>query len=323
MADERAIRALRERSFAFAFALVLALALLVANLFVDASFVGADALPETLAALAPFALVAMATSPSIIVGGLDLSAGPLVTLVNVMLVTVLLPAGLGDAWLSIPILLALGAAVGAINGALVACLRLPAVITGLCGLFVIGGIALELQPMPEQAERNWTDDLGGSVGPIPGALLALAVPSLIWLALRRTPLVGAMYAVGGDDATAYAAGVNVAATKVIAYALGGMFAAIAGFALTGLIRSADPTLGLQYTLIAIAAVSLGGTPLGGGRGGLAGAVLGATCIYLIQNFLSGVGVSALWLQLVYGCVLIAAVVVGAQLVRARPAEAVA
>ena len=96
-----------------------------------------------------------------------------------------------------------------------------------------------------------------------------------------------------------------------------MFAAIGGLALTGrFLAAADPTLGLQYTLIAIAAVSLGGTPLGGGRGGTVGAILGAACIYLIQNLLSGLGVSALWLQVVYGCALIAAVIVGTQVARA-------
>ena len=92
-----------------------------------------------------------------------------------------------------------------------------------------------------------------------------------------------------------------------------MFAAIAGLALTGIIRSADSSLGLQYTLIAIAAVSLGGTPVGGGRGGLVGALLGATCIFLIQNLLSGLEVSAQWLDVVYGCVLIGAVILSSQL----------
>ena len=60
-------------------------------------------------------------------------------------------------------------------------------------------------------------------------------------------------------------------------------------------------------------MSLGGTPVGGGRGGLVGALLGATCIYLIQNLLSGLEVSAQWLDVVYGCVLIGAVILSSQL----------
>jgi ribose transport system permease protein len=320
MSSDGISRALRARTFAFA--LVLAGALLLANLTVDASFVAPASLAATLAALAPFAIVAMATAPSVIAGGLDLSVGPILGLANVMLVAVLLPSGLGDPWASIPILLALGAAIGALSGAAVSYLRLPAVITGLCALFVVSGVSLKILDLPEQAPANWTDNLADSLGPIPGGLIVMAVPLLVWLVLRRTPYMRALYAVGGDAAAAFTAGVNVGAIRVIAYAVGGMFAAIGGLALTGLIRSADPTLGLQYTLIAIAAVSLGGTPLGGGRGGPVGAILGAACIYLIQNLLSGLGVSALWLQVVYGCALIGAVIVGAQVARATRAEVV-
>ena len=126
-----------------------------------------------------------------------------------------------------------------------------------------------------------------------------------------------MFSIGGDAPTAFASGVNVAVVRIVAYALGGMFAAIAGVALTGLIHSADSSLGLQYTLIAIAAVSLGGTPIGGGRGGLVGALLGATCVFLIQNLLSTLNISAQWLNVVYGCILIIAVVLSAQLAPRR------
>ena len=161
---------------------------------------------------------------------------------------------------SVPILLAMGAAVGAASGALIAYVRLPAIIVGLCALFVLTGVAQEILLMPEQSPGNWTEHLGAKVGPIPGALITMAVPLIVWFGLRRTPFVRAMFSVGGDAPTAFATGINVPAVRILAYALGGMFAAIAGLALTGIIRSADSSLGLQYTLIAIAAVSLGGTP---------------------------------------------------------------
>jgi ribose transport system permease protein len=301
------------------FALAFAVALFVANLIVQASFISSSSLPATLADLAPFAIVAMASAPSIISGGLDLSVGPVLSLTNVMMVGVLIPHGLGGPGASIPILLALGALCGAVSGTLISYLRVPAVITGLCALFVISGIGQAILENPEQAPSNWTDHLGGKIGPIPGGLVTMVIPLLIWLILRRTPLVRAIYSIGGDAPAAFSAGVPVAVTRIVAYALGGIFAAIAGLALTGLIRSADYTLGLQYTLIAIAAVSLGGTPVGGGRGGLVGALLGAVCIYLIQNLLSGLNISAQWLDVVYGCVLIGAVILSSQLRPGRPA----
>src|SRR5918994_7272110 len=97
--------ALRARTFTFA--LALAALLLLGNLIVDSSFVAPGSLAATLAALAPFAIVAMATAPSVIAGGLDLSAGPVLGLANVMLVAVLLPAGVRDPWGPLPLLLAL------------------------------------------------------------------------------------------------------------------------------------------------------------------------------------------------------------------------
>ncbi len=308
---ERVLDLLRARTFMFA--AVFAVALFVANLIVQASFVSGGSLPDTLADLAPFALVAMASAPSIIVGGLDLSVGPVLSLTNVFMVAVLLPHGLGGPGAAIPILLALGALCGALSGVLISYLRVPAIITGLCALFVVTGIGQQILQNPEQAPVNWTNHLGGKIGPVPGGLITMVIPLLVWFLLRRTPFVKAMFSVGGDAPTAFSAGTDVGATRVIAYAIGGVFAAIAGLALTGLIRSGDSSLGLQYTLIAIAAVSLGGTPVGGGRGGLVGALLGAICIYLIENLLSGLNISAQWLDVVYGCVLIAAVVLSSQL----------
>ncbi len=306
----RLIGLLRARTFMFA--ALLGVVLFVANLAVQPRFVFSSALPATLADLAPFAIVAMACVPSVVTGGLDFSIGPVVSLTNAMLVVVLLPDRLGPG-VAIPILLALGAVVGALSGALISYLRLPAIITGLGALFVVSGAAQQILPSPEQAPANWTNDLAGKIGPVPGALITMAVPLIGWLVLRRTPFVKAMFSVGGDAPTAFAAGMNVGAIRVVAYALGGLFAAVAGIALTGLIRSADSSLGLQYTLIAIAAVALGGTPLGGGRGGLVGALLGATCIFLIQNLLFAVNISAEWLDVVYGCVLVIAVILGTQL----------
>jgi ribose transport system permease protein len=93
-------------------------------------------------------------------------------------------------------------------------------------------------------------------------------------------------------------------------------------ALTALIESGDPNIGPTYTLVAIAAVALGGTSLAGGRGGIIGSIFGALSIYLIQNLLSAVHVSALWLQVAYGAILVFAVVVNAEirvLVRRRAA----
>jgi ribose transport system permease protein len=305
------------RARAYLFAALLALVLFVVNLIVQPSFVSSHALSATLANLAPFAVAAMASVPSVVAGGLDLSVGPVISLTNVVLVTVLLPNGLGNPAAAVPILLVFGSATGALSGAAVSYLRIPAIITGLCALFIVTGVGQQILLNAQQAPANWTDKLAGTIGGIPGALITMAVPLIVWFLLRRTPVVKAIFSIGGDAPTAFAAGINVGAVRVIAYALGGMFAAVAGIALTGVIRSADSSLGLQYTLIAIAAVSLGGTPVGGGRGGLVGALFGAACIFLIQNLLSAVNLAAGWSNVVDGGVLVVVVILGGRLAPKR------
>jgi len=315
-------RLLRRRGYLVA--LAFAVVLLAANVAALPNFAAPSFWPRTLAAFAPFAVAAMASTPSIISGGIDISIGPLLNLVNVVMVAILLPRHLGAAWIAIPLLLGLGAGVGALNGVLVAVLRYQPVISTLCVYFVLSGLNLRLLARPASAGANWTDALGGMLGPlpIPGAVVTIGVPALLWVALRRTTYLKALYAVGGDDVTAFTAGVNVAAVRVLAYTLGGVLAAVAGIAQTALTHSADASTGSQYTLVALAAVTLGGTSLAGGRGGLACSVLGAACIFLIQSLLDSLHVSSLWLQVVYGALLLGTVVLGTRLTRGpRPREA--
>ncbi len=316
------------RTRPFMFALVLAVVLLAANVIIESNFVKPGNWAVELATLAPFALVAMASTPAIVSGGggLDISVGPLSIVVNAILVCWLLPhAGIGSPVVAILLLLAFGAAVGAINGVLVAVLRYQPVIATLCSFFVLAGVAMKISPTPKSVTGvDWLGNLADQVGPIPGALILMAIPVVIWLALSRTSFHRVLYAVGGNDATAYSAGVNVARVRIAAYALGGLFAAVAGISLTALVLSTQTASVASYTLVALAAVALGGTPLGGGRGGLLGSILGATCIYLMQTALSALGVSSSWNQVVYGGLLVVGVIVGARLQRvAVPKVAVA
>jgi ribose transport system permease protein len=304
------------RTNTYLFSLVLAVGLVIANVAVLPAFGDPSSYAATLAGLAPFALVAMASTPSILAGagGIDVSIGPLVGLIGIIYVQYLQPAGIGGPELAIPIGLGIGAAIGALNGALITFARYQPVIATLCMYFVLGGLGEQIMPTPKFAQPGWTDNLAGSYGPIPGAVITIGVPLLIWLFLTyRTSFVDTLHAVGGNDAAALTAGINVSAVRVAAYTLGGVFAALAAFSLTALIRDGDSTIGATYTLVALAAVSLGGTVFGGGRGGLVGALFGAASIYLIQNLLTNLGVSAFWLQIVYGAVLVAAIVLSHRL----------
>ena len=299
------------QSHSYAFATLLMVALLVVTIARDGHFSVAD----QLGIAAPMILAAMASAPSIIGRGFDLSISPLLVFCGAVYVVWLAPHGLGGP-VAIPIVLGVGAVAGLITGLIITLLRIQAVVVTLGMYFALQGVNLLVAPNPAsvKGEDLWIYHLAGKVGPIPGALFTIGIPLLIWYGLKRVPFRGLLYAVGSNDATAFSSGVNVTAVRVGSYALGGLFAGFGGLALTALVRSTNASTSTQYALIAIAAVVLGGTSLAGGRGGLIGVAFGAFSIYLLQNLLSSFEVNPAWLQIVYGAVLIVAVILQGALV---------
>ena len=305
------------------FAVVLTILLVIANTVVQPAFAAWSQVAPTLGTLAPFAIAGMASTPAFLSGGggIDLSVAPVMGFVNILLVTKFFGTVLGGPLLAVPLLLALGAAIGVVNGVLIARLRIPPVIATLGTFFILSGANLELVPNPVTApNNNWTTALAGSIGPVPGAVLTVGVPLLAWFVLRRTAYVDSLLAVGDHDATAFSAGMNVNAVRISAYALGGAIAAVGGIALAGLVQSADAQVFTNYVLVALAAVALGGTNLAGGRGGLLGSLFGAASIFLLENLLTELHASAYFIQVAYGGVLFVAVLLGARIFnRVEPA----
>lgn len=299
------------------FAVLLVVVLIIVNIIVQPDFASWSQIAPTLGTMAPFAIAGMASTPAFLSGGggIDLSVAPLMGFINILLVTKLLGTAFGSPLLAVPILLAIGALIGAANGVLIARLRIPPVIATLGTYFVLSGVDLDLVPNPVTASPNWTDNLAGSIGPVPGAVLTVGVPLALWYLLRRSSFVDSLLAVGDHDATAFSAGMNVNAVRISAYALGGLIAAMGGIALTGLIQSADSQTFSNYLLVALAAVALGGANLAGGRGGLFPSVMGAASIFLLENLLTSLHASAYFIQVAYGAVLFVAVLFGARLFR--------
>jgi ribose transport system permease protein len=298
------------RNYSFGFAALLTIALLAGNIATEH---GGFGLANQLANVAPVAIAALASAPSIIGGGFDLSISPLILLTNSAYVVWLAPHGLGGA-ISVPIVLGLGLAVGILNGLLIITLRVQPIVVTLAMYFGLQGVDLLIAPNPVSMKNTgWVQHLAGSVGPVPGALFTIGIPLLIWVGLRFVPFRRLLYAVGSNDATAFSSGVNVNAVRLASYGLGGLFAGFGGLALTGLVNSADASNATEYTLVAMAAIVLGGTSLSGGRGGLLGPLLGAFSIYLLENLLATFAINPAYLQIVYGGILIVAVVLGGAL----------
>jgi ABC-type sugar transport system ATPase subunit/ribose/xylose/arabinose/galactoside ABC-type transport system permease subunit len=308
----KAPAARRDRSWELPAAL--AVALLIANVIAQHSLLSWSAWPVTFAELATPALLAMASAPAILGGGIDISIAPLFAFVSVVIEVMLLGHGITSAAVIIPVAIAVGALIGAVNGVLVNYGRYQAVVATLCMNFILSGFALGYAPSPVSGTTGWLTDLGARVGGVPGGLILLAIPLLAWWGLGRTPFVKTLRAVGGSETTAYTAGVNVAAVRTLAYAAGGAIAGLAGIAIVAQLHQAEADSGFvtPYILLALAAVALGGNSMTGGRGSLLGALLGAAIIFLIENLLGAVGLSGYWSQAIYGITLIIAVVFAAR-----------
>lgn len=288
--------------------------LLVVNAFLNPARLAPAGILTTLGLAAPLMLAALATTPSILSGGggIDISIGPMIGFINVVMVTFLFGNGIESPIVAIPLILALGGLLGAVNGFLVAYVRLQPIVATLGTYLVFFGVTPWIQPRPGGDAPEWLLRLGDDFAFVP-----LVFVGVLWFAIWRTPLYAYLMAIGGSAKAAYTSGVEVARVKLLAYALGGVIAAVAAFALTALIGSADPNIGPPITLKAIAAVALGGVSLAGGRGGFIGAGVGALVIFSLELALTGTGASTFVLQMIFGLVLVAAVLFNALVARRR------
>jgi len=298
---------LRRNSYA-AVPLALLIVLFVVNAAIQPQFLAQQGWASSMAVLCPTVLTAMAVTLPVLSGngGIDLSVGPLAGFMTVLIAAVLVPAGITTPQLIIPIVVVFGLLSGAINGLLVAYVRLPAIIATLGMYLFYQGLGTEVLPQAGGEVPVWLVKLNGSFGPIPAVWVVFAVIALVWTLVSRGSYLRSLLAVGGDERAAYTAGVNVARVRLIAYSFGGVLACLAGLMLTGLIQSGDGTVGPPYTISAITAVALGGISLAGGRGGLLGGALGGGVLFLIQELLTDAHVSVYQVSVVDGIILIAA-----------------
>ena len=208
--------------------------------------------------------------------------------------------------------LLVGAATGWLNGLAITQFRLPPFVATL-GMFSIArGLTM-----------LWT---GGfpitGLGPTFGFLgtgLFLGIPMPVWISgalvsvfvvlTRKTCFGRYIYAVGGNERAARLTGLPVDRIKLKVYTLGGLLAGAAGPIVTARLDSAQPNAGLGYELDSIAAVVIGGTSLTGGRGRVAGTVLGCLIIGVLNNGLFLLDVSPFWQQVVKGFVILTAVAI--------------
>lgn len=254
-------------------------------------------------------IVAMGMTMVIIMGGIDLSVGSSLALVGV--VSAIVARDSGSA-LAGPLAagIAVGAAVGLFNGLLVAKGRIVAFIVTLGTQTIARGLAFILaKGMPVAGLEEGFFVLGG--GDLFGLPLPVVVLFVVFgavaLVLARTRHGRRVYAIGGNETAAVAAGIDVDKTKILTYVLLGALVGLAGVVLASRIKSGQPAVAAGYDLDAIAACIIGGVSFSGGIGGAGGTLLGVLIIGVINNGLDLLNVQTFYQQIVKGAIIIGAV----------------
>jgi ribose transport system permease protein len=216
----------------------------------------------------------------------------------------------------------LGVLLGTINGTLIVLTGVPDIVVTLAMSFVWGGVALLIMRTPGGGAPTEFQSLGtGSFVSdwIPAGAIVIALILLVaWLPIRWRRTGFAIFAIGSNRERAYLSGVNVNVTRVLAYSIGGFFAAMSGLALTATTGIGTPYSGNFITLNSVAAAVLGGVSLAGGKGGLVGPVAAAFCLTLVPAIMVFQGIDPNYSQVIQGALIVVVVMIaGLLLLRER------
>lgn len=292
----------RELSAALAYAVLLVVVAIIAPSF----FSGAN-LRDLALNNAPVLLVSVAMSLVILTGQIDISVGSLFAVASVA-AGWLAKSGVPIALL-LPIIVLIGASMGAINGVLVGWLRLPSIIVTLAMLvawrdalrWTTGGEWVQNLP----ADFQWFG-LGQSLGQWMIVLASIAVVVALSWALHSLAIGRAVYAVGSDAEAARLAGIDPARVTAAVFAVMGALVGLAALLNAVRFSTVPSNAGLGLELKAVAAVVVGGTAINGGRGTLIGTLIGVALLGTIGPALTFVGINPFWEKAIQGAIILAA-----------------
>jgi ribose transport system ATP-binding protein len=257
--------------------------------------------------IVPLGLVSIGQMIVILLRGIDLSVGPLMSLTTALASYAITDNSNG--LVGIALCLSVGLLIGGLNSLLIVWLRIPDLIGTLSTYSLVLGLALIVRPSPGgNVSDIFSDLVTMRLGWFPTAGLVILAIGVIgeWLLLRGRIGIR-LYAVGSRPEAAFVAGIPVARIRCLAYLFSGLMAALAGLVIAARIGSGDPQAGSQFTLSSIAAVVVGGTSVFGGRGTMIGTLLGAAILVLLQDVLNQLHVTAYYQYIWTGGLLLLAV----------------
>ncbi len=299
-------------------AIAVTLLLFILNGFLQPKTLRPVAIVADISTYLPMILLAVGQTYVVLAGDIDLSVGSIISLVNVITVSVMTALGgdHGAIFAGILVGMLVGIVCGAFNGFCVAVLRFQPIVSTFATGIVFAGIALWVLPQaglpaPDAYWETYGDNLAG----IPFVLWILAAMAFFIALIANLVFSRSLLAVGGNIQSAYQSGLPVPRLRICAYILCGLFSALSALCLTGDTASGDPLLGAKMTLGSVAAVVLGGTALSGGRGNPLGSIFGAVILGLIGSVVFFAGVPFEYQNLVQGLIVLTALAGGVTIAR--------
>lgn len=330
----RKLRKLTGRNELYIFLIIVALGILI-QIRSGQFFTGNNLVDIASAMIVP-GMFAVGAFLVLISGGIDVSFPALASLAAYATTKYLLDTGYaGGVLLPIVMALVIGAVLGAFNGLFIGYFNLNAMIITLGASSVFKGFmqgtlkSRQLATIPAgmrsfgtSALFTATNRVSGLTSKMPVAFLGLVVVlALAWFLLNKTYFGRGIYAIGGNPASAKAAGFNVRRTKFLVFVLVGMISAVAGVIRVCMMQQCHPTNMLGMEMNIIAGVVLGGTAITGGAGSLTGCMLGTLLIVLVENSMILIGVPTTWKDVFVGALIVIGTGVSAmQVIRASRAS---
>ena len=252
-------------------------------------------------------MVGLGQMNTILIGGIDLSVGGLMSFISVVFIISVKTMGI---W-AFPLCLLIALVVGFVNGNILTRIKIPSFIATLGTGGILTSLALLVSPLPVDLPSNkygWLDVVNGSWLGIPNLLL-LTVAGFVFfqVVLRYTSAGKRIYYTGSNIKMSWMSGIDTGRTRNLAFVLSGLGAGAAAIMLSCTQYGGDPTSGNVYILQSIAAVVVGGTALTGGTGGPVNTVIGALILGVMENGMNVVGVDAYFQQSILGLVIIISV----------------
>jgi fructose transport system permease protein len=287
---------------------------IVAFSILNGRFFSAPNLSLVLAQVTVIAVLALGQTLVILTAGIDLSVGAIAVFSSILMANLATTLGVpGFPALIIGFLL--GTAMGALNGVLVTRLNLPPFIVtlGTLSIFfslnsvVSGSETVRGSDMPSIMTWTGTTIPLGGFRLTYGSIIMLLLFAVFFYALRMTAWGKHVYATGDDIEAARLAGIRTGRVLFSVYTAAGALYAFGAWILMGRLASASPNIGTEYNLDSITAVVLGGTSLFGGRGGVAGTLIGALIVGVFRNGLQLAGVEVVWQGFAIGLLVLLAV----------------